>query len=327
MSQRPGRRKTDQVIRVAIVGAGIMGTNHTRLLATIPGFEIVAIVDPNEERANALARTVDADVMTLSELAGVVDATVVSAPSDKHAELGVPLLEAGIDVLIEKPIASTVEDARKLVETAAANDRILMVGHIERFNAAVVGLHTLIDNPLHIEFTRMSPYPNRISADVVVDLMIHDLDLVRALIGAKDFTSISAVGRSVRSGETDVASCLLTADNGVTATLTASRVGQNKIRTIEVTQKCNFVSADLLRQDINIHRVEHSEFVSDHGTRYSQSGVVEIPYLERTGEPLRAELEAFLTSLLNRSAPPVTGEDGLAALEFAMQVSSLASGN
>jgi predicted dehydrogenase len=325
MSQRQGRRKTDQVVRMAIVGAGIMGTNHARLLSTIPGYEVVAVVDPNAERAAALARTVDAEVLELDQLAGRVDAAVIAGPSDVHAELGCPLLEAGIDLLVEKPIASTVADGLRLVNAARDNDCLLMIGHIERFNAAVVGLQNHLNEPLHFEFTRVSPYPKRISADVVVDLMIHDLDLIRMFTGSEKFPSVSAVGRAVKSDGLDVASCLLTSDAGVTATLTASRIGQNKIRSIEVTQEHNFMSADLLRQDINIHRVEHSEFVSDHGTRYSQSGVVEIPFLERTGEPLRAELEAFLHAVVNRVAPPVTGEDGLAALEFAMQISSLAS--
>jgi predicted dehydrogenase len=323
MSQRQGRRKTDQLVRVAVVGAGIMGTNHARVLSTIPGFELVAVVDPDHQRASALASAFGAEAAKVEELPGKVDAAVISAPSELHARLGCPLLAAGVDLLVEKPIASSLEDAQRLVDTARHNDRVLMVGHIERFNAAVVGLKRQIEDPLHFEFKRVSPYSGRISADVISDLMIHDLDLVRMLSGSEKFSQLAVVGRPLRGGSLDLASCLLTTDTGVTVTLTASRIGQNKIRTIEVTQERNFVTADLLRQDVQIHRVEHSEYISDHGTRYSQSGVVEIPFLERTGEPLRAELEAFLAAVVERSAPPVTGDDGLAALQLALELTSM----
>lgn len=309
--------------RVAVVGAGVMGTNHARVLRTIPEVELVAVVEPDPVRAGAIARSVAADTLSLSELVGRVDAAVLATPSETHAELGCILLEAGIDLLIEKPIATTAEQGRRLIEVAAANDRILMIGHIERFNAAVVGLRKLVEDPVHLEFTRASTFSPRISSDVVLDLMIHDLDLALVLSGARRFTEVYAVGRAVHSAEIDVASCLLVGDNGVTVTLTASRAGQNKIRSIEVTQREAFLSADLVRQDLNVHRVAHNEFVSDGGTRYSQTGVVEIPYLDRLGEPLRVELEAFIKAVDQGVEPAVTGADGLAALELALRVSEL----
>jgi predicted dehydrogenase len=310
--------------RVAVVGAGVMGTNHARVLSNIPGVELVGVVDPDSERASAVARSLHTDILELEQLAGRVDAAVVATPSQTHTELGCILLDAGVDLLVEKPIATSVEEGRRLIDVAAANERVLMIGHIERFNAAVLGLDKLIDDPVHIEFTRASPFSARITSDVVLDLMIHDLDLARKLSRAKTFTSMHAVGSAVHSEQIDLASCLLTADNGVTVTLTASRAGQNKIRLIEITQRKNFVTADLLRQDINVHRVAHSEFTSDGGTRYSQSGVVEIPFLDHTGEPLRVELEAFISAVNDRSRPPVNGEDGLAALELALRVAALA---
>ncbi len=309
--------------RVAVIGAGVMGTNHARVLRTIAGVELVAVVEPDPQRAAAVARSVAADAVSIHELAGRVDAAVLATPSETHAELGCQLLESGIDVLVEKPIATTVAQAQQLIKTAAAHDRVLMVGHIERFNAAVVGLCKLVEEPVHLEFTRVGAFSPRISSDVVLDLMIHDLDLALLLSGAGSFTGVHAVGRRVHSAEIDIASCLLSGDNGVTATLTASRAGQNKIRSIEVTQRETFLSADLLRQDLNVHRVAHNEFVTAGGTRYSQSGVVEIPYLDRLGEPLKVELEAFLAAVEQRTEPPVTGQQGQAALELALQVSEL----
>lgn len=309
--------------RVAVVGAGVMGTNHARVLSSIPGVDLVGVVDPDKERASAVARFLDTEILEIDQLQGHADAAVLVTPSQTHAELGCRLLNMGLDLLVEKPIATSIEDGQRLIDLATAGDRVLMIGHIERFNAAVLGLDNIIDDPVHIEFTRASPFSARITSDVVLDLMIHDLDLARKLSRAKTFTSVYGVGSVVRSHEIDLASCLLTGDNGVTVTLTASRAGQNKIRLIEITQRKNFVVADLLRQDINVHRVAHSEFTSDGGTRYSQSGVVEIPFLDHRGEPLRVELDAFLKAVRERSRPPVSGEDGLSALELALTVSAL----
>ena len=312
--------------RVAVVGAGIMGTSHARILRTIPGVELVGVVDAATERAEAVAVPLDIAPLSLDEIADRADAAILAVPSHLHAEVGCSLLRSGVDLLVEKPIATTADDARRLITTAAAHDRVLMVGHVERFNSAVLGLTHLVHEPVHLEFTRTGPYSSRISSDVVLDLMIHDLDLARLLTGAKGFSRMHAVGGSVYSGQLDHATCLLVTEDGVTVTLTANRVGQNKIRTIEITQRDNFVSADLLRQDINVHRVEHSEYLTEGGARYRQSGFVEIPFLERIGEPLRVELEAFLTSVSQRTPPPVTGEDGLAALELALQITALIEG-
>jgi predicted dehydrogenase len=310
------------VIRVAIVGAGIMGVNHARVLATIRTAEIVAVVDSDEAQGRSLARSIGVPMRPLDGLGRIADAAIVATPSQTHAEVGDRLLAEGLDLLIEKPLATTVADASRLVAAARAHDRIVMVGHIERFNAAVTGLREVVSDPLHIEFTRVGPYTPRVLSDVVLDLMIHDLDLAR-MLARSPFVGMSAVGRSVQSTQVDLACALLTAESGLTVSLTASRVGQTKVRQIEVTQRDSFVVADLLRQDIKVHRVSHHEYLSEGGSRYRESGVVEIPFLERTGEPLRAELEHFLDAVQRHVRPAVDCDDGLEALRLALEIGEL----
>ena len=310
--------------KVAVVGAGVMGSNHVRLLGTISDCEVVAVVDPDPDRAAALAATVGAKALrSCEDLPGSAEAAVVATPSAAHADTGVALLGAGIDVLVEKPIALTVADGRRLIAAAAANDRVLAVGHVERFNPVFQEVVRAVDGPVHVEFTRVGPFSPRISTDVVLDLMIHDLDLAVLVAGA-EVTRVQAIGQRVRTESLDIVTAMLSFDNGVTATLTASRVGQTKIRRIELTQESNFVSADLIRQDISIHRVDHVEFLSDRGTRYRQTGFVEVPFVENRGEPLAQELRHFLDCVRTRTEPAISGAAGVRALELALQVRELA---
>jgi predicted dehydrogenase len=307
------------MIRVAIVGAGVMGVNHARVMSTIRSAEVVAVVDPDNAKGRPLARSIGVPLRPLDGLAEIADAAIVATPSETHADIGDQLLAEGLDLLIEKPLATTVTDASRLVAAARTNDRIVMVGHIERFNAAVLGLRDVVSDPLHIEFTRVGPYTPRVSSDVILDLMIHDLDLAR-MLARSPFVSMSAIGRSVHSRHIDLACALLRAESGLTVSLTASRAGQIKARQIEVTQRDSFVVADLLRQDIKVHRLSHNEYLSEGGSRYRESGVVEIPFLERTGEPLRAELEHFLDAVRRHGQPAVDSGDGLEALRLALEI-------
>jgi predicted dehydrogenase len=308
------------VTRVAVVGAGIMGANHARVLHRLPEAELTLVVDLDEQRGRALAASVgagySADPAAVPEVA---EAAVVAVPSEAHVDVGVPLLRAGVDLLVEKPIATTVEDADLLVEAARANDRVLMVGHIERFNPAVLQLDDIVQDLLHLELTRMGPFSPRVTADVVLDLMIHDLELALALAGS-DVERVEGMGRRERSDSLDLATALLQFRNGVTATVTASRVGQTKIRRIELTQRANFVVLDLVRQDLTLHRVDHNEFLAEGGARYRQSGLIEIPFLEHRGEPLVLELEHFLQCVVHRRPPRVPGVQGRRALELALAV-------
>lgn len=305
---------------LAIVGAGIMGANHGRVASTLAGVRLSAVCDTDADRAKALAHGTDALVTTdLDEAIEAADAVVLATPSHTHGALGERILKSGRDLLVEKPIATGIADAERLIAAAAAHNRILMVGHVERFNPAVVELRRLVTEPLALEITRVGPFYARNLADVVLDLMIHDIDLARAIVGG-EIVEQQAMGRPVLTGEPDFANALLRFDNGVLANITASRVSQSKIRRITLTQRDNAVVADLLRQQIEVHRIEHSEFLTDGGVRYRQSGLVEIPYLAEHGEPLMHELRHFVECVRERREPAVSGPDGLAALRVCLQI-------
>jgi predicted dehydrogenase len=308
------------VLNVAIVGAGIMGAAHGRVAGSIREIAVTAVCDNDLERAAAVAAPHGALVTSsVEEAIDAADAVILATPSHTHAEVGVRVLKSGRDLLVEKPIATSVADARALLDAAEANDRILMVGHVERFNPAVSEMLRHVQDPVAMEITRIGPFPGRLLADVVLEQMIHDNDLARAAIGG-EIVEVTAVGRVVRSDEPDIACALLQFDNGVIATITASRVSQNKIRRITLTQRDNALVVDLLRQQVEVHRIEHSEFLSDGGARYRQSGLVEIPYLSQHGEPLAHALRHFVACVEDRSEPLSSGADGLIALEIALAI-------
>ncbi len=306
--------------RIAVVGAGIMGANHVRIAATMRDAELTHVVDPDLERGRRAAEAHGAlAVATIGEIIGRVDGAIVATPSPSHVAVVVPLLRAGIHVLVEKPIATTEADAEAMIDVAEQEGVVLMVGHVERFNPAVLELDRICRDIVHLDASRLSPYSPRIVDDVVTDLMIHDLDIVRAIAGA-DVVDIVATARRVRSQSADLACALLTFDNGVTANVTASRIGQQKVRELRITQADSFVNVDLVRMDVTVNRVEHSEFLSEAGARYRQTGMVEIPFLEYRGEPLALEQLEFLRAIAANRAPRVTGRDGLEALRLVKRV-------
>ena len=278
------------------------------------------MVDPDLERASAIAKLIGAEAVgSLDDAFDEIDAAIVAAPSELHLPLGLQLIKAGKHVLIEKPIATTVQDAELLVDAAERAGVTLMVGHVERFNPAVLHLDQVVHDPVHLSASRISPYSPRISIGVVMDLMIHDLDIVLAL-ARSTVREVAAVSRTLRSSTEDLCSVVLQFENGVTADLTASRIGQQKIRALAITQPDNYVSVDLLRQDVTINRVDYSEYVSTEGSRYRQSGMVEIPFLEFRGEPLFLEQQEFVRAVTTQSEPRVTGAQGTAALRLAHRV-------
>jgi UDP-N-acetylglucosamine 3-dehydrogenase len=308
------------VIKVGIVGAGIMGGNHARVLQAIPQAEVVVVADPDTEKGQRLADHVGARFEPrLDVLPGLVDAAIVATPTETHADIAAALMESGLDVLIEKPIAPTVEEAKDLVAVARKHDRILMVGHVERFNPAVLELDRYVDGLIHVDVRRVGSFTPRVTTGVVLDLMIHDVDLINSLAGGEPVT-VSSLTRRVRSESEDIATCVLTYPSGVSASLMASRVSQAKQRQIELTQQANVVVADLLRQQVTINRVEHAEYVGEQGARYRQSGVTEIPYLEHQGEPLLLEQRHFIDCVRNRTQPIVGGQEALTALATALRI-------
>lgn len=312
------------MIDLAIVGAGAMGANHARVAMGVRDANLTAIVDPDPIRGKAVAH--DAGCEYLPDVAGVADvadAVVLAVPTDLHYSMGIELLNRGVSTLIEKPIAHDLGQAEQLVEAAARSGAVLMVGHVERFNPAVmeIGLH--LEQPIHIESARIGPYSSRIPQGVILDLMIHDLDIVAALADSP-VAAIEAFGTRVRSGTEDLAVALLGFENGVTATLTASRLGQQKIRRMTVTAVDAFIEVDMLRRDVTINRVE--EITTDgRGPGIRQRGIVEIPVLQNHGEPLWLELQHFVECVQSGARPLVSGEDGHRALDLALAVMKAAS--
>jgi len=312
------------MLRLGIVGAGIMGANHARLAQGLRDAEVTTVVDPDAERAAKLAVAVGAEaVPDLSAALERIDAAVVAAPSELHRPIALELIEAGIPTLVEKPLATTVADAEAVVEAAARRGTTLMVGHVERFNPAVLELDHLLGEVHHVAAARISPYSPRIGESVIADLMIHDLDVVRS-IARCGVVDVQCLAMRVRSDAADLASALVRFENGMTANLTASRIGQQKIRELRITQADRFITVDLMRQDVTINRVEHSEFLSAEGARYRQSGVVEIPFLEHRGEPLFLELQEFVRAVCTGTEPRVTGADGVEALRLVERVEAAA---
>jgi predicted dehydrogenase len=309
-------------VRLGVIGAGIMGANHARVARQLRHARLVAVVDPDVERAGAAAAPTGAwPVATIDDVLGDIDAAVVAVPTPAHVETAVRLAEAGIHLLVEKPLARTAAEAAEIVGAAERAGVVLSVGHVERFNAAVAELPALLDRPVHLAFSRISPYSARVHDGVVFDLMIHDLDILTWLTGATThIVEVSGVRRAVRGATEDLAVVSVRAGNGLTAAFTTSRLGQQKIRSVEITQEDSVVVADLVRQDITVHRMTRHEYLSDEGARYRQSSVIEIPFLETRGEPLALELQHFVDCIRTGECPRVTGQDGVTAVALAERV-------
>ena len=311
--------------RIALVGLGMMGSNHLRTMLAEPEVEVCGVVDPDLERLETAIKSGLAGFTSVEDLlmsdayTRGIDGVVIATPTKYHHAASMLCLAAGIGVLVEKPIAATPDEAREMVALAIKKNKVLMPGHVERFNPVIRELFRHAARPLHIDARRIGAYSPRVVDGVVTDLMIHDLDIVRALAGGA-FLKASAVTRSDKSNQSeDHAVALITFDNGVTASVTASRLGQQKVREYVVTLSDAVVSADLIRQDLSICRVQRTEYVSEVGVSYRQSTAVEVPFIEQRGEPLVAELRDFLGTL-DGAVPSVTAEDGLAALELVGEV-------
>jgi len=295
--------------RIAVIGAGAFGSNHVRVAAENPRARLTHVVDLNLRRAREQAGLYNATgVSSLDEIIGKVDAAIIAAPTSAHAEIGCRLLEAGVDVLVEKPIAATLADADRLVEAAARHERILQVGHLERFNPAIVELERIATLPLFFEIHRMSVFTLRsLDVDVVLDLMIHDLDIVLALAHA-ELREIRAAGISILSPKVDIANVRLEFADGCVANLTASRVSTEKIRKLRVFQPGQYISLDYAKQSAAVCTVG-----GEAGLAFDQLSI-------KTGEPLKLQLDAFLDAVETRKQPKLTGKVARSTLEVALAV-------
>ena len=307
-------------MRLAVIGAGVMGANHVRTASVSPMVELVAVVDPDRSRTSPLTERYGVrGCSTVQEVLDEVEALVIATPTRLHHSIARLGVLAGKHLLIEKPITVTATEAAELIELADLHQVTLMVGHVERFNPAVRELPNVLNHPVHIEAFRIGPFSNRLTDDVVLDLMIHDIDLALS-IASSPVASISAVGQRRRTETNDLVTALLRFENGMTASLTSSRIGQQKIRLLRVTQLDNVVTVDLLRQQIEINRVDHIEYSGDNGRSYRQTGLIEIPFVENRGEPLTLELEEFVCAVRDRRAPEVSARDGRNALAVALAI-------
>jgi len=296
-------------VRFGVVGAGSFGKNHLRVLGALPDVDLTAVAEPDTERREAAAAQFGCvGVTTAGELVGLVDAAVVAAPTTQHAALALPLLEAGIDVLIEKPIASTVVEARRIVAAAERHGRVLAVGHLERFNPAVEALEARRPLPLFFEIHRMSVFsPRSLDVDVVLDLMIHDLEIVLALTGAMP-EEIRAAGIRILSKRVDIANVRLTFANGCVANLTASRASTEQVRKLRVFAPDLYISVDYTKQQMVA--------VSIGEDRQIRFEPVSIP----KDEPLKRELAHFAECVRTRARPRVSGVEATRALEVASDI-------
>jgi len=306
-------------IRAGVVGVGHLGYHHARNYAGLEGVKLAGVVDLDQRRAWKAAEDFDAPVYeNIEELVGAgVDAVSVAAPTTQHHVLAMSLLEAGVNVLVEKPIAGALAEARAMVDAAKHSGAVLQVGHIERFNGAVQALTGVVNSPRFIECHRLSPYPNRgDDVSVVHDLMIHDLDLVLALTGGCA-VQVDAVGVPVFSKFEDIANARIRFESGCVANLTCSRISVERMRKIRVFETDAYLSTDYSEQEVLVYRKKPGTVPAGHSPM--ELVTVESLPVERD-EPLRRELQAFVACIRDGRHPVVSGEDGLAALELAERV-------
>lgn len=303
-------------VDVGVVGVGTMGENHARVYSELPGAHLVGIADADVERAEAVADDTGTTPYPTEELLDRVDAVSIAVPTEYHADLATRCIDAGVDVLVEKPFVTSIEEGREVIERANEADAVLQVGHIEQFNPAVTELTRIVDgvSPIAIDVRRLGP-PNddrrSLDENVVHDLMIHDLDIVRTLV-SDDVSELNALC----TDDGQYANAQFQFESGTTATLTASRVTQQKVRDLAITAESCYIELDYLTQTIEIHRQSRPEYMEIGGNiGYHHEGITERPMVQ-SGEPLRFELESFVESVAERTAPRVTGEDGLRAVEL-----------
>jgi predicted dehydrogenase len=310
------------MIKVAVIGVGNMGKNHARVYSELKGVELVAVADMNEEIGSEVAKRFDAKYYRdYHGILGKVDAVSIVVPTKLHYKIAKDFLENGVDVLLEKPITLNLEEASELIGIAKGNGRILQVGHIERFNPAVLELPRYLDsNIIAIESKRIGPSGARITdAGVILDLMIHDIDIILSIIGG-NLKGLSSYSRKITGNHEDFACATMEFENGVIASLIASRCTQKRERLLKITLEDKYVVVDYMNKTIEIHKRAKSEYVAEgKGSKLVYSDVVEKPQVSFS-EPLKLELESFIEAVKERSEPKVSGEDGRRALEVALKM-------
>lgn len=307
-------------ISVAVVGVGHLGRHHARLYTALPEARLVAVVDRDPERARQVADEFGCEVLgEPEELVGRVEAVSVAVPTVDHRGVAEPLLRAGLDVLVEKPIAESLVEADAIIAAARDSSRMVMVGHTERFNPAVRALATAVEAPRFFEIHRLAGFTARSTdIDVVLDLMIHDLDLLLSFDGS-EVASVDAVGVHALTDKLDIANARIRMTSGCVANITASRISAERVRRLRVFQARTYLACDTMERIVERYRLTQG-----------QGGVPTIEHDRlpvEDGEPLEIELAAFLEAVRTRSAPPVDGVQGRRVLDLAFQVTESIAGS
>lgn len=305
-------------IRTAVIGVGYLGKFHAEKMQLLPNSNLIAVCDIEVERCQAIAKQMNVQpVFNYQELIGKVDAVSIAVPTSVHFPIASFFLKQGVHVLLEKPIASTVTEAEELIQLAQQSGVVFQIGHLERFNNVLVAMDTILDNPRFIESTRLAPFkPRGTDINVVLDLMIHDIDIIQRIVGSP-IKQIHANGASVLSSHIDIANARLQFSNGCVANVTASRVSFNVERKLRIFQHDAFVSLDLHNKKLALHRKGVSEMFP---------GIPEIISEEQAyeqGDALLDEVKAFLHSIETGTPPVVTGDDGKQALATAIAITQI----
>jgi predicted dehydrogenase len=297
---------------VAVIGVGALGSRHARVYAALPQARLVGVADVDPARARKVAEQYGVAATTdYRELLSRVRAASVTVPTIAHREVALELMRAGIDVLVEKPMAAGVEEAKEMLDVAREKKRVLGVGHTERYNPAVEAVLDYCEDPRFIEVHRLASFnPRSLDIDVVLDLMIHDLDVVASLVRS-DVRHVEAIGVPVLTERADIANARLRFDSGCVANLTASRISQEKMRKLRVWERESYVSLDYLAQEAWSYRLERGE---------GRPRILRQRLGAENEEPLKRELEDFLQAVTAGGTPRVSGEDGLKALRLAHSV-------
>ncbi len=305
-------------LRTAVIGVGYLGRFHAQKYAALDNAELIAVCDPNAENAARVAEEVGCRAVgDYREILAEVDAVSIVVPTQLHHEVAKACLEAGVHVLLEKPMTVTVEQADELIAIARDNKLVLQVGHLERFNSAVLALNPVLTAPQFIESHRLAPFnPRGADVNVVLDLMIHDIDIIQSLVRSP-IKQIDANGVSVLTEEHDIANARITFESGCVANVTASRVSMKPQRKMRIFQPDAYVSVDFQDKVLSVHRKGQKEMFPGIPEITSEESIFD------NSDAILAEAQAFLAAIESGDTPPVTGEDGRQALDTAIRISEL----
>jgi predicted dehydrogenase len=311
-------------IKAGVVGVGHMGQYHVGVYYELYQVELIGVADINKTRADEIASRYNTHpYYHAQDLIGKVDMVSIAVPTPQHYQVAKEYLEAGIHVLLEKPMTQSLDQARELFQIAERYGSILHIGHVERFNGAVQELKRLVDQPILLESRRLGPYTPRIQDEgVILDLMIHDLDIILNLVNSK-VKKINVIGHSLYSRYEDLANVQIVFENGCLACITASRATQHKIRTLAVTQKDAYIFLNYTDQDIHIHRNAASEHIlTKKELRYKQESFVERIFVHKEN-PLKLEIVHLIECALNGVPRNISVEEELYSLEIALKIIEL----